>query len=193
MPKTEIFNRQIVIDQATEVFHRKGYHATSMQDLVDATGLNRSSIYNSFENKQSLFLLCLKNYSGRYTRANVQSTLSNASTIKVIESIFNLYIQEICNDKDGKGCLIVNCKSEMANKDKAINNFLIAHQNDTLAFLEDVVILGQAKDDINTSRSAKDYALYLFSSLQGLRMTGILISDRAKLQTIVQNILSTLM
>ena len=48
MPKLETFDKVQVIDKAMYLFHAKGYHLTSMQDLVDATGLNRSSIYNSF-------------------------------------------------------------------------------------------------------------------------------------------------
>ena len=47
MPRVEEFNREEVIGRAVEVFWDKGYHGASMQDLVDATGLNRSSIYTA--------------------------------------------------------------------------------------------------------------------------------------------------
>ena len=51
-----------MIKQVTKVFHDKSYSLTSMQDLVDATGLNRSSIYNTFGSKLDLYMLCLKDY-----------------------------------------------------------------------------------------------------------------------------------
>ena len=62
MPRVEIFNRDEVLEKAVRLFHNKGYNATSMQDLVDATGLNRSSIYNSFGSKKELYQQSLRAY-----------------------------------------------------------------------------------------------------------------------------------
>ena len=90
MPKVETFNKEAVIKQATEVFHRKSYSLTSMQDLVDATGLNRSSIYNSFGSKLDLYMVCLKDYQASF-KCTVEKVLSNVnSPIQAIEAIFNL-------------------------------------------------------------------------------------------------------
>ena len=47
--------RQEVIDVAARVFAEKGYHATSIDDLVAATGLQRGSLYKAFGSKRSLF------------------------------------------------------------------------------------------------------------------------------------------
>ena len=66
MPRVEIFNREQVVDQMIRVFHNNGYNGTSMQDLVDATDLNRSSLYNSFGNKLNLYLECLNLYQEKY-------------------------------------------------------------------------------------------------------------------------------
>jgi len=139
MPKVETFDRDLVINQATDVFHSKGFNATSMQDLVDATGLNRSSIYNSFENKHTLFLECLNAYQNKYKSKISETLLKANSPIEAIEYIFNLYL----NDSDNRGCFIVNCKSEMANQDKPITNFLAKNQNDFLKLLEEIIIKGQ--------------------------------------------------
>ena len=62
MARPTDFDRNTVIQKAQEVFWTKGYNGTSMQDLVDATQLNRSSIYNSFGSKHDLFQETLKDY-----------------------------------------------------------------------------------------------------------------------------------
>lgn len=192
MPKVETFNKDLVIKQATEVFHDKGYNATSMQDLVDATGLNRSSIYNTFENKTSMFLECLKAYKENNDR-NISKVLLNANNaFQAIELIFELYLKEITNSKEEKGCLITNCKSEMTNHNVSITNFLNTYQQQTLQFLEDLVDKAQEDNLINKNNSSQEYALYLFSSLQGFRMTGILIQNKKHLQSIINTILQTL-
>ncbi|BAO77411.1 TetR/AcrR family transcriptional regulator [Winogradskyella sp. PG-2] len=192
MPKTEVFNRDYVLKQATEVFHTKGYNATSMQDLVDATGLNRSSIYNSFESKHNLYVECLKGYEENYQRYISKLLLDANSPFNAIKSIFNLYLKEILKDTKTKGCLIVNCKSEMANQDLTINKFLLTNQKGTLSLLEDLVDKGQLDSSINTEKSKQAYALYLYSAMQGFRMTGILVNDKKQLQSLIDTTLQNL-
>ena len=192
MPKVETFNRDIVLKQATEVFHDNGFNATSMQDLVDATGLNRSSIYNSFENKLNLYLECLKSYEEKYNRETSKKLLESSNGLEAIQLIFELYLNEMTKLNDERGCLIVNCKSEMANREDTITNFLNANQHKTLGLLEDLVSKGQNDKSINNNKNPNEYALYLYASLQGFRMTGILISDKGQLQSIVSTVLQTL-
>ena len=192
MPKTETFDRDTVLIKATEVFQDKGYNATSMQDLVDATGLNRSSIYNSFVSKLNLYLECLRSYESKFNRDTSKVLLEAQNPFHAIELIFELYINIISVDKYDKGCLISNCKAEMANHEKSITNFLEGNQNRVLILLEDLISKGQDDALINTKQSPKDYALYLYSSLQGFRMTGILITERTKLKSIVNSILQTI-
>lgn len=192
MPKTEVFNRDYVLKQATEVFHAKGYNAASMQDLVDATGLNRSSIYNSFESKHNLYVECLKDYQDKYHRYISNLLLDAKCPINAIKALFNLYLKEILCDNKNKGCLIVNCKSEMANQDVTINKFLLTNQKGTLSLLEDLVDKGQQDKSINKAKSKQDYALYLYSAMQGFRMTGILINDKKQLQGLIHTTLQNL-
>lgn len=188
MPKVETFDKSLVLSQATEVFHDKGFNATSMQDLVDATGLNRSSIYNSFESKHNLFLECLNTYQNKYLGKLSNTLLDASNPLQAIELIFNLYLNEVTHGKDTRGCLIVNCKSEMANHNKLITNFLQKNQEQMLSFLEDLVEKGQNQKLINKNKTYKEYALYLYSSIQGFRMTSILVSDKTQLESIIKTI-----
>ncbi len=192
MPKVETFNKAIVLKQAMDVFHDKGYGNTSMQDLVDATHLNRSSIYNSFESKLNLFMECLKAYQERYSRETSKALLKATDPLHAIELIFDLYLNEIVKDKQDKGCMITNCTSEMANHEPVITQFLNSNQQRTIDLLQDLVTKGQDERLINHKKTAHEYALYLYSSLQGFRMTGILITDKAQLQSIAKTILQTL-
>ncbi len=55
MARPREFDRDQVVDRAVDVFWRKGFEATSIRDLVEATGLNRGSLYNTFGDKAGLF------------------------------------------------------------------------------------------------------------------------------------------
>lgn len=192
MPKVETFDRDLVVAQVTNVFHDKGFNATSMQDIVDATGLNRSSIYNSFGSKYNLFLECLKTYKDKFGTILSEELGVATNPLESIKMIFEFYLKEINKDEQDKGCLLVNCTSEMANQDDAISRFLCKNQNDTLQFLEDLVAQGQQSKLINKKKTAKEYALYLYSNMQGFRMTGILISNKTELESIKNTIIQTL-
>lgn len=62
------FNEDEALEAAMQAFWQKGYEATSMCDLEEATGLNKSSIYNAFNSKEELFTRCLERYSERYAK-----------------------------------------------------------------------------------------------------------------------------
>ncbi len=192
MPKVETFNRNTVLQKATEVFHKKGYNGTSMQDLVDATDLNRSSIYNSFGSKLNMFLEVLSHYQSIYGNNFSQKLAQSYNATEAIEAIFDLYIHEIINDNDRKGCLVINCKSEMTNQEPLIKSFMEKNQDRMIAMLEDIVTKGQMEKIFNQNQAASQYALYLFSSIQGLRMTGILNKNENDLRNLTRTVLKVL-
>ena len=192
MPKVETFNRIEVIESATKTFHEKGYNGTTMQDLVDSTGLNRSSIYNSFGSKLDLFLVCLHWYQEKNEKTISKLALNTDSGMQAIKNIFEGIILSDNKSKTIKGCLIANCKSEMAYQNKSVTNFLLLNQQNSLSLFEELVEKGQLDGSINTKKSKQDYGLYIFSSLQGIRMSGILINEKQKLQSVINTTLQIL-
>ncbi|CAL2063895.1 TetR/AcrR family transcriptional regulator [Tenacibaculum sp. 190524A05c] len=186
MPKTETFDKDLVVQQVTEVFHTKSYTLTSMQDLVDATGLNRSSIYNSFGSKLDLYMMCLKDYQSK-SMDHIQGIISsNSCHINTIERIF--YSNAECKN----GCLINNCVSEMANQEDSINTFLKNNDNGMIDLFKDIVEKGQKEGSINNKKNAYDYAIYLVTALKGFNLSTILMDNKKDTQSIVKTILSVL-
>src|ERR1700743_2351628 len=59
MPRTKSFNEEDMLDKAKNLFWRKGYHGTPPQEIVDGTGLSRSSLYDTYGDKHTLFLKTL--------------------------------------------------------------------------------------------------------------------------------------
>jgi TetR/AcrR family transcriptional regulator, copper-responsive repressor len=59
------YNEQVVLAQAIKIFWTRGYAATSIADLVAATGLSRSSLYQRFGDKDGLFAEALELYHSR--------------------------------------------------------------------------------------------------------------------------------
>ncbi|GGC85750.1 TetR/AcrR family transcriptional regulator [Chelatococcus reniformis] len=60
------FDRDAALAQATRVFWRKGYEATSMTDLTEAMGIGSTSLYAAFGSKEALYAEALRHYEERY-------------------------------------------------------------------------------------------------------------------------------
>lgn len=105
-----------MLDLALERFLERGYEATSIGDLVTATGLSRASLYNAWGDKRGLFEAVLDHYEARQMeklRAYVAgATTPREALVRVLESV--------AGPNDGKGCLMINSGVELAGCDAAI-------------------------------------------------------------------------
>jgi TetR/AcrR family transcriptional repressor of nem operon len=192
MPRVEVFNREQVLEKVKHLFWDKGFNGTSMQDLVDVTGLNRSSIYNSFGNKKALYELVLKQYQEEGKVLFEEALSQTENSFEGICLVFDNMVHAIIKDVEGKGCFNMNCTTELSRADIGIKEYLTSRQEHTISIFKDLVDKGQQQGVINKNDSADNYAYYLFSAFQGLRMTGILTKDDQKLKKIVSNTLKTL-
>ena len=187
MPRSETFDREKVVKDAMQIFWEKGYNGTSMQDIVDATGLNRSSIYNSFGSKRSLYLATLDLYEREGHQLHRKVLLKSRNPLEAIKGMLNNVLIASRADTEGKGCFIMNCKTELGNMDDELNNWLFQNQEESVSLFRDLVSQGQEEGIINTLQDAHTYAYYLYNTFQGLRMTGMLTKDREVLQGILEN------
>ncbi len=191
MARNQSFDRDVVIAKAREVFWKKGYESTSMQDLVDAMGINRSSIYNSFGDKLALYRESLRSYQ-RDTNAYMREALLDGDPMEALEELFEQAVIDIAKDKDNKGCFNMNCRIEMAERDRDLKTWLHGTEEHNLDLFTGIIRLGQEKGSINRDRSAQEYARYVLSGYQGLRLSGILNKDTDQLRGIVSILLDPL-
>jgi TetR/AcrR family transcriptional repressor of nem operon len=113
------FDYDLVLENATEQFWKEGFEASSVQKLLDATGINRGTLYNSFGDKDTFFKLCLDRYNSKL-QTLIAATLGNKD-IKADRSLatfFNAAVSAPAKQR-ALGCLLVNsvCESIVWNKD----------------------------------------------------------------------------
>ena len=106
------FDIDEVIKMAMDVFWVKGYENTSMKDLMEATGLLKGSLYNTFGSKEELYLKCLEQY-GHNSQARFYNGQNPADYLK---KFFQRLVNEGCEKSYIKGCLIMNSCLEFSDK-----------------------------------------------------------------------------
>jgi len=113
------FDRDKALDKAVQLFWEQGYEATSMQDLVNAMGINRASLYQTYGNKQELYLASLERYATQIL-AHVTGLLDKPRT--PLTNLRDLFVHVIEQSLEGnmQGCFINNTAVELAPHDATL-------------------------------------------------------------------------
>jgi len=192
MPRTKQFEEQEVLDKAMHIFWRKGYHATSMQDLVQGMGINRASLYDTFGGKQELFLRALQNYKtqqGGYVTTFLKTAPPTRATL---EKLFQNIALEAQYDSENKGCFMVNTTVELINVDERIRDIVLSNKSEVEAAFADFLKRMQESGNLSQEKNSGQLAKYFFSAMGGLRISAVAAQDITEIQQITQGILTAL-
>src|SRR5260370_35780377 len=86
MARPREFDREAAVERAMSVFWRKGYAATSTDDLLRAMHIGRQSMYDTFGDKYRLYLEALERYQRESVAENIRRLRSAASPLAGIEA-----------------------------------------------------------------------------------------------------------
>ncbi len=165
--RTREFDKSEVLKASLEVFWKKGYFDTSIEDLTKATGVSRSGLYGEFESKRGLFLATIDLYEEIIVNQIMGRLEKSGEGLSGIEKAF-IDVMQAAKNMGKLGCLICNTSSEAAPSDKGFEKRVSGfHQRIRSAFLAALKI---AKKSGELSRSTDIEALadYLLGAFQGL-------------------------
>ncbi|MFI6205438.1 TetR/AcrR family transcriptional regulator [Streptomyces sp. NPDC051041] len=191
MARPRTFDEERALDAAMRTFWEKGYEATSTQDLCDATGLGRSSIYNTFKSKHDLFERALSRYLDAMTAA--QLAVLEEPGRPAADRVRALLAQVIegeaeCRAAAGRalGCLGVNTVVELGARDPAAAALLERDTARRLAALRAAVEAGRRDGSITSVRDPDALARFLNATIAGLRVSSQGGADRAALEAMAE-------
>jgi len=186
MGRPREFDEDEVIAEALQTFWKQGYGATSIPDLMEATQLERGSLYKAFEDKHSLFDRAFDNYL-RAGRAKMAQLLgSDAPPIARLEACLAQVVAGCSGAEGGPGCLAVNTMVELAPSDAAVRDRLVRHWKVVERMLEQTLRDGQIGGEIRKDVSAKDLARLVVKFIAGIAVFSRQGSCGDATQTIIQ-------
>ena len=191
MPKNELFDQQEVLKKALVLFWEKGFHGTSIAELEQVMAINRSSIYNTYGDKYTLFVKALRLYQSHQAPDVTTRFAQAVSPLAAIRSLFE-YLALEATDNRQNGCFMVNTTTELANQNPALNKLATEAKEAYLHLFTGLIEQAQAAGEVAAQTDARGLALYLFSAQQGLRVTGMLAKSDEELRQIVAHTLSVL-
>lgn len=175
-----------------QLFWRKGYGATSLQDLLSVTRLSKSSLYQTFGNKHRLFERSMEHYRRQMVREMEMMLEKAPSGLAFIEQLFLSVTGEARGRQARRGCLIMNTASEFAQRDPVVARLVKQATRAFRKVFEAAIVRAQAEGDIPVERDPAILAAYLVSSLSGLKTQVKAGATAEELKAVVMVVLSAL-
>ena len=190
MGRNKEFEEEAVLQKAMELFWKQGYEKTSMSDLVEYMGIHRKSLYDTFGDKHALYLKAIDYYSVNISE-RLKTVISQADTANEgIKSIFDIMIHGT-NERPW-GCFIVNAATELALRDKEVEEKIEAVFARSEKLMGDLVQKGQESGEFSCGLSAEALGEILHCTLLGIRVYTRTSTSRDKLNHLADNFLQLL-
>src|SRR3954464_9587374 len=168
MPKIKKFDREKVLSEGAVFFRRNGYNGTSIDDILKATGLSRSSLYDSFSDKHNLYLLSLEFYKKQENNAYHTINGQRLNGYQKIERLFNEVVNHLASNPGDNGCLMVNAAAEMSKRCEKTSQVVCNNKESVQELFSEWLDEAQRGDQLKLSHPATDYSPFLFNALCGL-------------------------
>ena len=179
------FDVQAALERAMKVFWTHGYEATSVQDLVDAMGISRGSMYDTFGDKHALFSAAIEHYECTVTCGLEQLLAAPGSPLAAIRNCLGMLAGQ-SRSGSCRGCMATGAAVELAQHDEAVCGAVkrILRRIET-AFhgaLERAVKAGELDKGTDTKARAR----FLTSTAQGLSVMSKASASKATMRDIVE-------
>ncbi|WP_298548292.1 TetR/AcrR family transcriptional regulator [uncultured Aquimarina sp.] len=192
MPRIKSFDENVVLQKAMNLFWKKGFYATSMQDLVTHLQINRASIYDTYGDKMQLFLQAFAHYR-KTSLSDLKTFLYSQNSVKEgFKKLFLSIAEEVETDKDSKGCFVVNTTTELTAHDDVIKSIIQDNQRMFISLFLDHLKTGVENGEISPEKDLESLALFLFTLNNGLKVLNRTNTSKKDLRKMVENALTIL-
>ncbi len=166
MPREKDFDKNEVINKCIVLFSKKGFNATGIRDIVNTTGVNRSSLYSTFKDKNDLFFICLSTAS-----SNEINKLNLMKEKSGIDNFIDNYLQHSCSDQPVHH-LFKFAHAEYKMLNKKTQKHITSFNKEKHEILLDVIKRGQKKGSFHQKADAKHLAIMLDVMTSGIQSFG---------------------
>ena len=158
---------KFIIETVAPIFNKKGYAATSMADIVEATGLTKGAIYGNFANKEAIAIAAFhKNINDllkKVAKHQEESSSPLAKLFLITDFYRNYYEYSISLG----GCPILNIGVDAMNQDTElliqVQNVIHKTQNN----IRKLVDLAKAEGEVKETVDSEKFAKFLYARIQG--------------------------
>jgi len=192
MARPREFDEAAVLDAAVACFWRYGYEATSVRDLASSMGMTGASLYNAFGDKLGLFRRALEHYLDGSVRARIARLEALASPRAAIAAFLDELIAASANDRQRRGCMLVNTALELAPHDAVLRRLVARELGDIEGFFRRRLDAARMAGELPPDANVDDLARLLLGVVLGMRVLARAKPQRALLEGMARPVLGLL-
>ncbi|MEL6448374.1 MAG: TetR/AcrR family transcriptional regulator [Pseudomonadota bacterium] len=191
MARPREFDEDDVIDAAMLCFWRKGFHGTTISDLEGATGISRISLYNTFKDKEGLFLAAQQCYQEMGFKM-VEELLAQTE----LESLLKFFLLHHGDDPRQEmarlGCMMVNTVLDSTHVSEPILKYVRSYREGLTDLFEEYLQRCQAAGLIRSDLDLRACASFIQTSMWGAMAVSRLYQDYTQNQPHISIVLDTI-
>lgn len=188
MARTKEFDADVVLRAAMDLFWRRGYEATSMQDLVDHLGIGRGSIYATFGSKHELYLLALDRYAQESGDHALEILSRPGPALPAVRELVEGFVAGALTDR--KGCLVTNTAVECAH-DAPVARRVRSNWDGLETVVAGALVRARNQGELSEGKDPRALARFLVTVVQGLQVLAK-VPDERRMRDAVDQALSLL-
>ncbi len=185
------FDEDVALQKIMEAFWLEGFQATSIDDLVAATGLKRGSLYAAFGDKENMFLLAYRRYVASAEDA-LLSILDAPGLETAMEQFFGMIINSLEDPATPPGCLIANSIGEVAGRGDRIEEVVLQSFARSESALYQRLLRAQAAGELPAGEDLRALARFFATTMRSVALIHRLTKDREIAQDVIKVALKAL-
>lgn len=167
--KTEA-TRKLILEKAFKQFYKKGFNPTSVNEIMNTTGLSKGAFYHNFKNKKELGVQVVKTelHSMIY-QAMIVPLYAQGEVKTILKTTFLNEFQSFTSDEKLMGCPLNNLINEIGGAPNLLNEALKSLMDTWIDAVIQLIESGNKDGSINLKTNARQASIYLISSFEGMR------------------------
>jgi AcrR family transcriptional regulator len=179
------FDEDAALEAAMRVFWEKSYEGATMADLTKAMGINRSSMYAAFGDKESLFRMVMERYrEGRMTY--MRQALAQPSLRQVLAQLIRGTAEFLSTPDNPRGCLSIQGALACGTDAEPVKQAIIDWRKSGEAALKKRLEQAQSEGELPREIRPADFARYLSSVIAGLGVQAANRATRTELRRVAE-------
>lgn len=185
------FDIEVALTKAMEVFWAHGYEATSLSELLKHMGIGKKSLYDTFGNKQSLFLKALDYYAYTTIRDLRDRLSADGSPLANLKSLLK-DLQKTYSKPSSYGCMLGTNIADFNTDDEAISQVMRVYLQQVEDVFTAALTRAQAIGELSPATNPRNLARLLLCTTQGMALLSRVMENNTTLEGAVEAAVSLL-
>ena len=185
MGRPRRFNEDTALEAAMRVFWEKSYEGATIADLTEAMGINRSSMYTAFGDKESIFRRVMERYR-EMRMTDIRQALAQPSLRKVVAGLIHGFAEFLSIPGNPRGCLSIQGALACGRDAEPIKLAIIDWRKSGEAALKKRLQQAQSEGELPAEIQPADFARYLSTVMAGLGVQAAYGATRAELRCVAE-------